>query len=193
MRCILVWREIVDHLRITYHMPCARVSFLGTRAASDGIQSNSLETDRIWTRGHLSVAPEILQFFLVLRGIIIWAIFYPFSLFANGCTRTPGTVIPHVPGALFWIDDNLNEVKKSHGAAWRHFICHGNYSVCKNWDTTIILKNPLGKGLSRPEFYGFQGKCGGKRSQHGIVCRNEVIFGTCVNPRMGSKTSDADF
>ena len=38
---------IGDHLRTTYHMPCARVSFLGIPAASCGVPPNPLETDRI--------------------------------------------------------------------------------------------------------------------------------------------------
>ena len=105
---------IVDHLRTTYHMTCARISFLGTHAAFGGAPPNPLETDMIWTRAQLSNAPEIPdKMFLVLRRIIICANFCSFSLFANGCTRTPGTAIPHVPGALFWPDGFLNEVKKN--------------------------------------------------------------------------------
>jgi hypothetical protein len=38
---------IVENLHTTYHMSCARVSFLGTRTAFGGVPLNSLETDRI--------------------------------------------------------------------------------------------------------------------------------------------------
>ena len=38
---------IGDRLRTTYHMPYARVSFLGIPAASCGVPPNPVETDRI--------------------------------------------------------------------------------------------------------------------------------------------------
>ena len=34
-----------------------------------------------------------------------------------GCTHAPGTAIPHVPGAPYYLDGNLNEVKKFRGFA----------------------------------------------------------------------------
>jgi hypothetical protein len=46
---------IGDRLRTTYHMPYARVGILGMHTASSGVPPNPLETDRIWTRGILSV------------------------------------------------------------------------------------------------------------------------------------------
>ena len=62
---------IGDRLRTTYHMPYARASHLGNPAASCGAPPNPLETDRIWTRGTVSVAQEIpRKMFLGLRHII---------------------------------------------------------------------------------------------------------------------------
>ena len=105
----------------------------------------------------------------------------------------PGTATPHVPGAPFWPDGNMNEVRKYRGAAWRHFMCPSNYYICQNWDTANILEKTSRKGLLRPEFYGFRVNNVGNDIWHGIVCQNEAILGTCVCSGMGSKASVTDF
>ena len=93
--------------------------------------------------------------FLGLGRVILCAKCFPFRALADGCTRAPGTAIPHVPAAPFCTVGKVNGPKNSSGAAWRHFMCPSNHCKRRNWDTAIILKNPSRIGLSRPEFYGF--------------------------------------
>ena len=44
------------------------------------------------------------------------------------------------------------------------------------------------KGYHVRSSMGFRGNGVGNGLWHGIVCRNEAILGTCVGPRMGSKS-----
>ena len=93
--------------------------------------------------------------FLGLGRIILCAKCFPFRALADGCTRAPGTAIPHVPAAPFCAVGKANGAKKSSGALWRHFMCPSDHYKSQIRDTAIILENPSRTGLSCPKFYGF--------------------------------------
>ena len=51
--------------------------------------------------------------FLGLGRVILCAKCFPFRALADGCTRAPGTAIPHVPAAPFCAVGKLNGAKKN--------------------------------------------------------------------------------